>query len=89
MTQALTHRFDTLTSGVRVRVRTGRAGANQVEWSDAFEARLHLERDARGQTCVLALMEQDWAEYDPRRCLEEDGTLVAEDYYLEVLEVLD
>ncbi len=69
-------------------VRTGRAGAHQVEWSEAFETRLYLQRDGRGHTCTLALMDLDWAEYDPRRCTESDGTLVAEDYYLEVLEVL-
>ncbi len=79
--------LDAHPDGVRALVRTGRAGRDAVEWSEPFESALHLQRDGTGRTCVLALREADFAEFDPRRSEEAPGLFVTEDYYLELLRV--
>ena len=67
-------------------VRTGRLGATQIEWTSPFQVRLNIQKDGRGQVCALALMDTDFAEFDPRYDLEEPTLLVTEDYALEILE---
>jgi hypothetical protein len=84
MKNASDTRFDAFQSGVRAVVRTGRAGRTAVEWSAPRVAALYLQKDLQGRTCVVALQDEDFAEFDPRHCMEDDGSLVAEDYYLEV-----
>lgn len=77
---------DTLHTGVKALVRTGRSGASDVQWSDPFVCGLYLQRDAKGQVCLLGLCDVDFAEFDPRHDCETDRLLMTEDYFLEILE---
>lgn len=79
--------FDAHESGVLAKVRTGRHGRDEVEWSKPFETSLYLQKTAFGETCVVALQTVEFAEFDPRHCSETDTLLITEDYLLEILEL--
>lgn len=80
--------WESLTSGVKARVRLGRHGRNAIEWELPLESGLFLQRDHKGRVCVVAVMERaDFAEFDPRHDTEGPNLLTTEDYALEVLEV--
>lgn len=76
-----------LESGVKAMVRTGRHGRDAIEWSQPFEAALYLQKDRAGKTCVLALKDLDFAEFDPRHDVEGENLLITEDYALEIIQV--
>lgn len=76
-----------LESGVKARVRTGRHGRDAIEWSQPFESALFLMKDLKGRTCLVALQDADFAEFDPRHDVEGENLLITEDYALEILQV--
>jgi hypothetical protein len=66
-----TIQWESLTSGVRARVRLG----------------LFLQKDHLGRVCLVSVMERpDFAELDPRHNSEGPNLLCTEDYILDVLE---
>ena len=75
-------------TGVRCVVRTARAGRSGPAWSEPREVALYLQRDGAGRLCVVALQDEELAEFDPRHNDEGDQLLLSEDYYLEVQRVL-
>lgn len=76
-----------LESGVKAIVRTGRHGRDAIEWSQPFESSLFLMKDRAGRTCLVALKDVDFAEFDPRHEVEGENLLITEDYALEILQV--
>jgi hypothetical protein len=80
-------KLNSLENGVKAMVRTGRHGRNAIEWSEPFEAVLYLQKDRAGKNCVVALKDQDFAEFDPRRDVEGENLLISEDYALEIIQV--
>jgi len=80
--------FDSHESGARALVRTGRHGRTCIEWSEPFETTLYLQKDRKGEVCVVALENpSDFAEFDPRYNRETETLLTIEDYALEILEL--
>jgi hypothetical protein len=77
----------TLTDGQTVRYRAGRYrdDMDRPDWEPWTEGMIYVQRDGKGQVCVLALKDRlDWAEYDPRHSPPENSTLEAGGYYLEI-----
>ncbi|SHJ71487.1 DUF3150 domain-containing protein [Pseudomonas luteola] len=81
-------KFPSIVNGTRARVRTGRLGSREILWSQPFDAELYVQHDAKGQVCELALKDVVFAFFDPRQHAETPSLLVAEDYALEILEIL-
>lgn len=79
--------FRDYSTGVQARVRTGRHGRDAVEWSEPFVAALYLQRDPQGRVSCLALLDRDFAEFDPRHDAESGTVFNTEDYLLEILEL--
>lgn len=64
--------------------RCARHGASAVKWEDPQEYELYIQKH-KGKAVIVALKNKDFAEFDPRRDVEEDGVLNSEDYLFEVL----
>lgn len=79
--------YQKLNNGCVVVGRTGRAGRTGVEWDSFREYTLYIQKNQKGQVCVLALQDCNFAEFDPRICAEGD-LLIVEDYYFEVKSVV-
>lgn len=80
--------YEQLNNGCVVMGRVGRAGRHAVEWEPEQEFSLYVQKNAKGQTCCIAIRgRDDFAEFDPRYCAE-GNVLIVEDYYFEVRAVV-
>lgn len=72
-----------LENGQQVHVRLSRAGRDQ--WEPEYEGRvtLYVQR-FNGTAVTITPREYGWAEADPRRDIEADGSVIVEDYMMEI-----
>lgn len=72
-------------------IQTGRNGDSDIIWSEPFEAQLYLQKDRKGLVCVIAIVNQNFAEFDPRNELNsnEENHYIVEDYHLKILSIVD
>ena len=80
--------YDKLSDNCVVDARCGRAGATGVVWEAPKPYTLRVLKDHKGAICAIDLRDRDFAEFDPRQDLD-DGVLVSEDYYFEVLSIVE
>lgn len=91
LTQPLVLDFNALPSGVAVLMRTAKgdtADGSGPNWTEPFEGKLLIEKNAQGRAVAVSIADSDFAEFDPRYSLEDDGELLEEDYHLQVLALL-
>lgn len=83
-------KLNDLNHGDIVRLRTGRAGRERIEWSEWTEAALYIQKLANGQITLLTVDNGCWAEAGTSdlNCTDYDqtegGVIMVEDYYLQI-----
>ena len=79
--------YSKLSDNCIVHARCGRAGETGVVWEAPKTYSLRVLRDHKGAICAIDILDRNFAEFDPRQELD-DGVLVSEDYYFEVLSIV-
>ncbi len=76
--------LENLQDGQVVRLRTGKAGEHDVEWSEWYEAPLYVQRNKKGEVVIITIKNSGWAEYNPKYDYRGNGLFTGEDYYMEI-----
>lgn len=90
-TQPLVLDFNTLPASVAVLMKTAQgdnADGSGPNWAEPFEGKLSIQKNAQGRAVGVSIEDADFADFDPRHDLQDNGELVTEDYYLQVLALL-
>lgn len=77
-------KFSDLQSGTTIKLRTGYAGREDVDWHAWKNAEIYIERNPAGEIFLITLADGTWAEYGRYDWSPHYNVFECEGYYMEI-----